>query len=314
MSLNAAGEIEWRTQKWFNARGSHDSTLAVKIDGRGDLHISGSPAKFFQGHNLFGSSDVQAIGIELCERVLAEVPGVVMNGETEMALAELRVDVLRVDINETFSTGSRERCHAWLREAADAATMKHRGRGVLDRETVYWGRRSRHFGIKGYCKGHELEQRGHELATALRTEAMLAYADDALRIEVQFNARYLRGLGRGVLSSWQIGDPDRLYVEHLARVNFAGNVRMSPTELSSLPRELRKTYALWQAGEDLRALMSRMTFYRHRRQLLSLGIDIASKQPKSNVVRLLPIIEARPKGIPEWAVGTALYYEPRRRA
>lgn len=313
LAVNPDGDIEWQTSKWLSERGSHDGSMALRIDARGDLNISGSPAKFLQGHNLFGSNDIEALARAMIARALA-VPGVVPSEATRLKLADGCVDVLRVDINESFATGSRARCHAWIREAANSATLAKRGRGLLDRETAQWGRGSRHWYPKAYCKGHEIEKKGHQLPEPLRTAEMLAYADDALRIEVQFNARYLKALHLDLLCNWQLGRPESLYTEHVAKLNFAGSMNTAPAALEALPRHLRQTFELWQRGGDLRALMSKMTFYRHRRELLELGVDIAGRVPQSNVVKLLTVIEARPKGIPDFAVGTSLYFEPRRSA
>jgi II/X family phage/plasmid replication protein len=315
ISVDPDGEIEWQTPKWFKTRGSHEATLGVRIDSRADLHVSGSPAKFFQGHNLFGSDDVQALAGEMLARVFDTVPGIIHVVETARALRTLEIDVLRVDICHSYATGSRERVHQWLRAAAESCTMKHRGRGMMDRETLYVSRGSRYSTFKGYAKGHEIEQKGHQLPEALRTPAMFNYADDVLRLEWQLNARGLRTIDRNVLSSWEIGDPLEIYSQHLARVNLAGNLRMTPTDLENVPRELRKTYELWQSGVDLKSpkVMAKTTFYRHRLALLGYGIDIASLRPQSNVVRLVTVIEARPKGIPDFALGTPLYFEPSRR-
>jgi II/X family phage/plasmid replication protein len=57
------------------------------------------------------------------------------------------------------------------------------------------------------------------------------------------------------------------------------------------------------------------TFYRHRAELLPHGIDIATLVPRegvSNVVPLHRVLEAVPVSVPDWAIGTPLYFEPRR--
>jgi II/X family phage/plasmid replication protein len=91
---------------------------------------------------------------------------------------------------------------------------------------------------------------------------------------------------------------------------------LSPEVIESLKPALRAAVAAWEAGHDLRAMFSRPTFYRHRRELLPHGIDIATLMPRevSNVVPLFKVLEAKPVGVPEWAIETALYFEPRRTA
>jgi hypothetical protein len=50
-------------------------------------------------------------------------------------------------------------------------------------------------------------------------------------------------------------------------------------DLQSLPRALRCTALDYLAGVDVRARVSRMTFWRHRRALLVHGMDIAAARP-----------------------------------
>ena len=61
-------------------------------------------------------------------------------------------------------------------------------------------------------------------------------------------------------------------------------------------------------------MFSRSAFYKFRAELLPLGLDIATVMPRevSNVVPLYRVLEAKPTQVPDWAVGTLLYFEPRR--
>ena len=83
-----------------------------------------------------------------------------------------------------------------------------------------------------------------------------------------------------------------------------------------LPRHLGLTYLMWKDGYCVKTRMPKNTFYRHRRELLEFGIDISLLNPKEemndNVVPLRRVIEMRPCGIPEWAFGTDLLFEPRK--
>ena len=90
--------------------------------------------------------------------------------------------------------------------------------------------------------------------------------------------------------------------------------RLSAEVLDSLKPTLRMVYDSWEAGSDLRAILPKPTFYRHRATLLPHGIDIATLVPRevSNVVPLFKVLEAVPVSIPDWAEGTPLYFEPRR--
>jgi II/X family phage/plasmid replication protein len=97
---------------------------------------------------------------------------------------------------------------------------------------------------------------------------------------------------------------------------------MTMTTTRTLPDEVIETltaaqhnaYLAWLAGNDLRDSMTRPSFYRLRAKLLVHGIDISTLMPRdvSNVVPLHRVLEAVPAGVPDWAVGTLLYFEPRR--
>ena len=85
--------------------------------------------------------------------------------------------------------------------------------------------------------------------------------------------------------------------------------------LAGLSGRLQLTYDAWKQGKDLKAVLPRNTFYRYRTELLKHGIDIAVKQEARHVeaqrTPLRLVITARPAGIPDWAIGTPLYFEPR---
>lgn len=90
--------------------------------------------------------------------------------------------------------------------------------------------------------------------------------------------------------------------------------KLTNNSIVDLPDCVRGTYHLWSDGHDCRQILSDRTFYRHRSKLRKHGIDISI--PKSdvttNVVPLIRVFEAVPVGVPDWAVGTNLYFEPRK--
>lgn len=87
----------------------------------------------------------------------------------------------------------------------------------------------------------------------------------------------------------------------------------TPCVSSDLPARLVAVYKLWKNGEDLRALYPKNTFYRYRRQFLGHDIDIAVVQP-SDARNVVPLVHAlRPQAVaavPDWAIGTGLYFAP----
>lgn len=319
MSLSPEGAIEWETLKWMQSRGSYDTTMAVrprmacKHFRSGSIEISGSPAKYLQGHNLFGS-DSPHLASEVISDVCSQLD-ITLTDEESIAVTCGYVQLLRVDVNYSYSTGSLSNVLAWTRAAEQHGYLEHRGRGMLKGSTVVWGSKSRHWQLKAYAKGEEIQAKNHQLAAGLiHRDLLTAWAADKLRIEVQFNARYLRDMHLDWVRRWRSDTPSVLHSQHLAKLKLTGEMRIPHAELQALPSRVRVMYAAWAAGEDLRSTLSDRTFYRYRKQLLAHGVDIAVACPdaRRNVVPLIRYIEAKPVGIPDFAVGTPLYFEPSR--
>jgi II/X family phage/plasmid replication protein len=310
--VDADGVVEWVSAKRKNVQGSHSGTISVKRFRNGLIEFAGSPAKFLQGHNVFGSDDLLSLGSAMIERACATLGLELLDSE----LADIqagRYDLKRVDINYSFATGTRENALAWIKTAASVLDLPRRGGGWLDRSTtVMWGgKKSRYWKLKAYCKGKELE--AHELAGSLpkRTE-LQEWSDDKLRIELELHARQLQKRGLECASSWRIGTAQELFREYLAKLRLGGHLMLSVAAVQSLPYRLRPTYTNWARGEDLRQLMSRPTYYRHCRELLEFGINIAvpPQQEQVSSIPLSQYLETPCMEVPVWAVGTEVYCNP----
>ena len=92
-------------------------------------------------------------------------------------------------------------------------------------------------------------------------------------------------------------------------------ITLSDDKLHSLPQRLRSTYILWRDGYDLRSELPKTTYYRNRKDLLELGIDIALRAEHtdtSNVIPLIRVLEAKSVCVPDWAFDMSLVHESAR--
>lgn len=316
--LDPDGGIEWEKPKPLKMRGSHEASIHVSsCPYNGCLVIDGNPVKFFQGHNVFGTDDIHAVAHAICFHVLdaldlGETP------EQREAIKQGIVEVYRVDINRSFAVGNLANARAAVRALAETATLKHRGRGTLDRDgTAYWGKHSRRSAVKAYPKGHELTAKDHKLPKDLsHRDLVFDFAQQLLRVELVLRGMELKQRGLNLLANWTHNTGTELFGEYLGKFNVATNIELPLDTLQDLPPRLRLAYDSWMRGTDLRATLPRMTFYRYRKQLLEHGVDILTVKPMdaSNVVPIVRILEARPVDVPEWAIGTPLYFDPRRAA
>lgn len=327
ISIDPAGEVVWKVAKRSAVRGSHDTTLQVRTCARTaepctHVEISGNPVKWFQGHNLWGTDDLPSLVVATLE-CLASSGNLDLSpsASDRQAWAAGHCQLTRVDCTESFHLNHRGEVLAFLRAMEQSAHLAHRGRGQLVKgSTLYFGQHSRRWSLKLYAKGQEIEAKGHEQEIIASLPHAKAWADRTLRAELTLRSMELKRLGLSSVTDWFPLDgvpfeaSTRLLRERMGGLTMTTTSRLDDDVLQAMRPALRMAYENWRTGADLRGVLSRPTFYRYRAQLLEHGIDIATVQAveASNVVPLVRILEAVPVGVPDWAQGTHLYFEPRR--
>lgn len=315
--------LEWGVLKRKKFEGSYSQAIQVQSThdefGRPAIWVSGNPAKWFQGHNIFGVDDLPGLVFEMLHRVCASV-GVLPTSDDLALWSAGAIRLSRVDVTESLDLGSTARVRAALRSLDATARLKHRGRGQFKGDSLTFGgktsesRGSRRWSLTLYAKGPELEV--HPLPHALRETSLPAHAAGLLRAEVRLLGLQLKREGLHYVTHWTDNSAAELHQRFLAGLEIADASMLDAHELEGLSGRLQLAYTSWREGHDLRAILPRNTFYRYRTELLKHGIDIGVKQERtspdlSNVVPLRVVLNAVPVGVPDWAVGTPLYFEPR---
>lgn len=283
------------------------------------LEVSGSPLKFLQGHNLFGSSDLRGLVCAVGERV-AEALDIPLDDRVRGWWDAGLVRLTRVDCTEMLEFPTRADCRAVARHAASWARGRHSPAKAYG-ETVYFGIGSRYHVTKMYVKADELEcrRKGHALAIHGEWGQRLAeWAENKLRLELMLRARELDREGLGTSGAWSGATCLRQLREKLGGIQMGRLTELPSAMLSHLPGRLVSAYRAWEHGDDLRALYSHNTYYRYRRQLLEHGIDISIRRPvapkaPSVLEPLSALLDRHLAGVPEWAPGTPLHFEPASR-
>lgn len=325
ISIEPGGAIEWRTDKRLQVEGSHDARLSVRTathtaDPCTHVEIKGNPVKFFQGHNLWGTDDLPALAVATCHAV-ADLLGIVPAPDDVARWLAGDIRLTTVDVTESFHLNNRGEVLAFLRSAEQTAHLAHRGRGQLVKgSTLYFGRNSRRWALKLYAKGPEIERKGHRQEIILALPSAKAWADRTLRAELRVMSMELRRLKLDHVRDWfSLDELPSAVTARMLRDRFEGMTMTTTAHLSAevmdgLRPALRVAVQAWESGSDLRASLPHRTFYKYRKELLPHGIDIATRMPRevSNVVPLYRVLEAKPAQVPDWAVGTPLYFEPRR--
>ena len=132
----------------------------------------------------------------------------------------------------------------------------------------------------------------------------MSFAQELLRVELVIRSMGLKERGLALLASWDESVVDMLFREAMGKLTVPDNIELAMPTIDALSPRLRLAYSAWHRGDDLRAQLPRMTFYRYRKELLKHGIDLLSLRPAEHrsTLHLVNVINAVPVGIPEWAI------------
>lgn len=331
LSVTPEGDISWKIDKKMLVEGSHGSSFQVRseqqtfFDGEHYssaytiIRFDGNPIKFMQGHNVFGSSDIQGLLYSCVYRILSlSSPILLEEVNSRLHLYCHLADLTRVDITGMYDLGTDDRVLNWLRSAADSAHLRHRGRGQFAGDTLYWGKNSRRWSLKFYPKNQELKAHKPRKGIVDHPQYLRSiqeYASGTLRVELVLRGMELRERGLDSVQCWHDNTPADTFMDYLSGLEFSQNMKVSSgINIEGLEPRLVGPLHMWQSGLDLRSYFSKSSFYRYRSDLKkAIGIDISLPPPiieSNNIIPLFVPLEAKPKPIPNWAYGTDLLFEP----
>ena len=322
LSIDRHGEIEYTLGKLLPVVGSHDSRIHIRTndcdsDGNTtEISISGNPVKFLQGHNLFGTSDLLNLMYEtvlkLSSQLHAPQPLNLLN-----QIKSGYYTVSRVDINRMFSLTNRAEVLSFINVIATNSRTKAQST-VMKGQTVYFNKTSKRWSIKMYSKGQEINlPRNKKPGMIMLPPELIKWADNKIRIELTLKSNELRESGLHLASNWSTIEELDIFKDYVERIQMSSQKQINDLVSEIKLASVRCTYQLWLDGNDPRLMLSKPTFYRHRKALLEHDIDISilntkEKQQTSKIVPLCKVLELKPAELPHWVYGTEYLFEPRK--
>ena len=321
------GEVEWSTAKRLPLQGSFESSINVKTDRNSycpdtgtfsRIHVDGNPVKLFQGHNVFGTDNLPALCLATA-KLIYQTLGLKPSDIDLKKLSNLDIPIFRVDINYSFSLSNQLQVMSFIRSMEHQARLRHRGQGIFKGYTLYFGKNSRRWSLKIYSKHEEIttNKKGHLLhRNLINRDQLISWSENKLRIEVTLRSLQLKDDKLDTASAWVQNTPKDIFNKYYEGLEMSSQQDLSTDALYSLPAKLKPVYKLWQSGGDLREIYSKSTFYRHRKDLLEYGIDIAvTQRPESSKsAQIIPLVvtlkAVEAESVPEWAIGTDSYFQP----
>lgn len=335
MRISREGEVEWTTPARLSVQGSWSSNMTFRAVGaecadtdrhrasweldprahQSGLEVSGNPAKFLNGHNLFGSADVA----ELLTSTIAKAKDAIW---PDLPFDVPQIDVSeglisRIDLTASWMVEREGDVLPFLRAMEERVHVAYRGKGVFDSggSTLYYGRtdkgkRAKDWALKLYWKGREVT--AHPLPRpAYEVPGLLNDLNRTIRVELTLRTAELKRLGLRRVGDWTPAKVREIWEAYVSKLDFEeATVNLDGQDLAELGLKPRHAalLAAWKAGQDMRALITRgdekkrSSFYRIRNELRdATGYDIALPMPKSNVVPLRRVVTASPALHPSWA-------------
>lgn len=300
-ACDEAGQVEWKTMKAVKHEGSFETSVSVKCDGF-RVTVSGNASRFGRAENLFGFGFFRCIN--RLNAILAHyglppfTAGVkresISKGQVRYIWTGARVS--RIDVTANYETGSADNAHAFMQYIGAQHAGRHEGRVLGQGETVAWGVGSRRQYWKAYIKHLELKRRG------CPDQRVVEHCEKrgVVRFEGTLRSNALTDMGCAYLgdfeSGWAMKQLTLCFHQH---AEVLGRAEKTTDELDELPKHLRATARDYLAGMDVSNVLSRASYYRHRRELLSYGIDIAVRNvsPFRPRVRVIELTRAE---VPSW--------------
>lgn len=267
---------------WREFEGSYETTARLRC-GEEVLEGRFNPSRMNRPDNVFGVSLSEAL------RIFRE-----MQESFGLPPSLDGAEVVAIDCTKNFSCGSYGALASFLRMLRGQTLSRFRTVPYGSGEAVYFHQKGRV--IKFYDKAAEL--RRHNRSGSSEVERLAAYCEEAgvLRVELHCAHRWLRDNGLRPLAAWSREALMRVLRESVGEIPTG----VAEVDLSSLTFHELGILRAWQAGDAVRAMLSRSAFYRFRKSIKAkCGFDIGAEgplqfRPKVEVVSLFPAVP------PDW--------------
>jgi len=272
--------------------GSFATSVRVGCDGF-RVSLSGNVGRFGRQDNLFNHGWQGTL--DACNRILAlcSLPPftascVLPSGESRRGAV-----VSRLDVTVNFASGSESHARAVVRWLASRSVARMK-RGHAGDASVWWSN-TRHM-LKAYVKHLELIAHG---AAADSPTVSWCRERGVVRVEVELKKRLLSELGLndvGAISDARLAEIFAEQTALLRSVDCSEDVDL----LDAIPQRSRAYAAAWLGGQDVRALCSRATLFRHARVLRGFGLDILEPRSLEVFPVRVRVVDLQPLDVPDW--------------
>ncbi|MCB5195686.1 phage/plasmid replication protein, II/X family [Deefgea salmonis] len=261
-----------------------DNHISVRSKSGTHLMIEGNPAKFLQGHNIFGSNNLSAIINEVLRIVFSQL-NITPTEDEYQKIEDGEIKISRVDIAGSFLANNEihklELLNALKHILVDTENFFTSDGGG---ETLYIGKSSKYSTIKIYNKSKEIkDKRTYQAAlnylTEIEAERLIVEVSKQIRIEATLRTKPLEHKNLDLLKNWTLKTPrfimNEVINEHLSNLNVEARTHFGSIIDSIKGASLRLSYDAWERGSNLKHILPKRTYANHRKKLLEYEINIS---------------------------------------
>jgi hypothetical protein len=260
---------------------SSSRNFRVWTPSPGTLYLSGNPVKLIQGHNLWGSLDLYAYFLE-AGLFVRNHAGLFPGPQTWQSCEFSAPRYTRIDITRSYRFRTDQEALDYVRHVVGHAKSRHGMAKLYGSGTAYFGQHSRRWSLKVYAKRQEmlagLKGAARKLTSLVIADELLDWASGVVRFELTLRGLEMKKFGKSI----DVHSPEalqKLWHLYFETIQFNENAAMTNNAdliEETLPGRLQGTLALWRTGRDLRAVLPKRTFYKHRSEILkACAVDIA---------------------------------------
>ncbi len=231
LSVNPDGTEEWCSPKRLQATGSFEKAIAIKsVGGNGvgqatQLWCNGNPSKFLQGHNVFGSDNVISLLFDVFSIVVKQFD----LHPTEEEINRIKTGdypLKMIDVNYSFSLPCRSDVLAFIRALEFKAKTRH-GRPAMKGGTLYFGKNSKRWAIKLYCKAEEIITKNGKLPLELEGQGIEDWVENKLRIELRLLKKELEELQIKKVKDLDIHNLQQIFNQYLRKIDMNEQIKLT---------------------------------------------------------------------------------------
>ena len=249
------------------------TNIQVKFDlDTRDVSMEMSVPKLLQGHNVFGSNNVEELALAAIGIVYGQL-GLEYTDDEQDIIQNARICMGRIDITCSFRLKSQpvvQDALVFIFQHVQAEGLSWSGYGSDGVETIYNGQRSTRVSDKFYNKYVELEK--NKIPNGLpERERILKYAEGLLRFEVTLRAKELKRLGLDYADQWSQERVKNILMTRIAKFKLHGALteQLEQPIIEGLSKTQRVFYALRQQGVDLAKVPSYAPLIRARNAIIA---------------------------------------------